>query len=493
MKLLWPAYLCVCVDFMGLALTIPVQPYLADDLGASAFQISALVGTFSLGQLVGNVVMGRLSDKIGRKPIIIMSLAASTASYVVCALAEALPVLFLARGLCGICGGTMPVAQAMVLDVVKDFRDIPKYMGLCGASLGLGFTIGPAIGAATVEMWGVSGAFYTCAAISGAVLLLAATSIQETNPSVIARTQQHAAAGTAGGGKPWGGAGGGGAAPAPEKFGVVIWACAGSMFLNAFCFSIMNGLAAITINVQFGWGPTETGIFLTVIGVLQIVMNAALAPWLINKVGACWANVIGSVMQAGGILYASVGLLGPQLMLWWSLCWGWALMQPSLSTAVGAVVSPRRRGAAMGLVMGSMAFGRTAAPFIAGALFEAKDLLLSPDYTRSAVDGLFGRKDRDPSCVSDVLVASTGCTKPSYTAEFITTYSLSPYFLGSVLALLAVVVMLVFVPKHLAPPSHHGGGGKGGGGGRGPGEEEKSHGPSSPAAAADATAAPSGP
>ena len=80
-------------------LTIPrgPQPYLADELGASSFQISALVGTFSFGQLVGNVVMGQLSDRIGRKPIVLMSLAASTVSYVICGLAGALPVLFLAR------------------------------------------------------------------------------------------------------------------------------------------------------------------------------------------------------------------------------------------------------------------------------------------------------------------------------------------------------------------------------------------------------------
>lgn len=456
MSYLWPAYLCVVVDFMGLALTIPVQPFLADTLGASAFQISALVGTFSAGQLLGNIVMGRLSDKIGRKPIILLSLAASTVSYVICGLAESLFVLYLARGLCGICGGTMPVAQAMVLDVVKDFKQMPKYLALVGASLGVGFTIGPAIGAATVEAWGVSEAFYVCAALSGCVFLVALGTIVETNPAVLARKGLPAIGRTGHGGPPPAGGKPGGkpgpqAAPAAPGFGPVIWACAASMFLNSVCFSTMNGLAALTLNIQFGWAATQTGIFLTVIGVFQVVMNAVIAPRVINAVGASHANKLGSVMQAGGILYATVGTLGPHLLLWWSLVWGWAFMQPSLSTAVGAVCSVQRRGAAMGVLMGSMACGRTIAPFIAGALFEA-NFLLSPNYELSEVDGLFARRDRDPLCVGAVAAAG-GCTPPKYSSEFITTYSLSPYLLGSVCATAAVAVAFLFIPAELKPPA----------------------------------------
>ena len=112
-RLSLPQYMCVFVDFMGLALTIPIQPFLADELDASPTQISMLVGVFSLGQLVGNMVMGQLSDKIGRKPIICASLICSTLSYIVCGFADTLTVLFIARGFCGICGvrssQTMPV------------------------------------------------------------------------------------------------------------------------------------------------------------------------------------------------------------------------------------------------------------------------------------------------------------------------------------------------------------------------------------------------
>ena len=126
---LWPAYMCVMVDYMGLALTIPIQPFLAADLGGSAAHASALVGTYSAGQLIGNIVMGRVSDRHGRRPVIIFSLLASTVGYVLCGVSQSLWFLFLARGVCGICGGTMPVAQAIVLDVVTDYTQRPKYLG----------------------------------------------------------------------------------------------------------------------------------------------------------------------------------------------------------------------------------------------------------------------------------------------------------------------------------------------------------------------------
>ena len=167
---------------------------------------------------------------------------------------------------------------------------------------------------------------------------------------------------------------------------------------------------------------TEAGVFLTAIGAFQIIMNACIAPWLINRVGAAVANVIATIMQGCGIMYPLIELLGPQLLMWWISCWGWAIMQPSLSTAVGAVASPWRRGAAMGFVMGSMALARGLAPFVGGALFEL-DLLNSKDFATSQAVGLFEREARDPSCVSAAATNATGCVLPRYTIEFRTTYS----------------------------------------------------------------------
>ena len=184
----------------------------------------------------------------------------------------------------------------------------------------------------------LSGAFFVCAALSGAVTVLACFKVEETNPAV---TGQAAAA--AGPPDKKGPPQGKPDAQPSKGFGLPIWGCVLSMFLNAFCFSTMNALATLTINVQFGWGPTEIGIFLAIVGALQVLMTAGIGPWLINKIGAPLTNVIGSVWSGAGILYPLVETVGPQLVFWLLLCWGWALMQPSLSTAIGAVCRPDQR------------------------------------------------------------------------------------------------------------------------------------------------------
>jgi hypothetical protein len=234
------------------------------------------------------------------------------------------------------------------------------------------------------------------------------------------------------------------------------------MFLNAFCFATMNGIAPLTLNTQFGWTAVHVGIFLTAIGVLQILMNAVIAPWLIKRVGAALANVVGSVLSGVGILYPAIRLLGPQLMFWLALCWGWALQQPTLSTAIGAVAHPAKRGAAMGLLMGMMSLGRTVSPFCAGALYQSQ-MILTEDYSITQADGLFAREARDAACVgteevdgvlkpcvtaacTSAIVEATGCTPPSYPQEFQPIFSLSPYILSACVSGLAVLLVLVAVP-----------------------------------------------
>ena len=225
------------------------------------------------------------------------------------------------------------------------------------------------------------------------------------------------------------------------------------MFFNAFSFAVMNGLAPLSINVQFGMGPAEIGVFLTFIGIYQIMMNVVIGPAMINKWGAPATNVFGSIAGGVGILYPSMRLLLPQLLFWIMLSTGWSLMQPSLATSIGAVCHPAKRGAAMGLMMAFMSLGRTIAPFCAGALFESS-IFVTEDYAFSQIDGPFGRSARDPTCINATYAAATGCTVPDYEIEFQTSYSLSPYMLGTCMCVFATITVLVFVPMKLPAPSH---------------------------------------
>lgn len=207
------------IDMMGLAVTIPVQPFIASDLGASASQIAMLTGCFSVGQLLGSLIMGKLSDIIGRKNVIILSMAASTASYLLAGFAESLVMLFIARGFCGVCGGTMPVVQAMVLDVVSDPKQRPEMLALVGAAGGSGFVIGPAIGGICAQLFGLSSAFFLCAILGGGGTILALVYVKET--SVQGKGEGEASEKPAGG------------------FGMVVWILCLAMFINSCEFALL--------------------------------------------------------------------------------------------------------------------------------------------------------------------------------------------------------------------------------------------------------------
>ncbi len=139
-------FLTVFIDLMGFGILIPILPTFASkDLGVSDFGIGIIVAVYSLMQFLFNPVFGRISDKIGRRPVITVSLLFTATSYVIFAFANSFWILFLSRMLAGIGGSNIGVAQAYIADVT-DKRNRSKGMGLIGAAFGLGFVFGPMIG-----------------------------------------------------------------------------------------------------------------------------------------------------------------------------------------------------------------------------------------------------------------------------------------------------------------------------------------------------------
>ena len=216
---------------------IPVQAFIAADLGATAAQIAVLTGCFSVGQLVGSLIMGKLSDHIGRKSVVILSLASSTVSYILAAFADTLWLLFVARGFCGLCGGTMPVVQAMVLDVVSDPEERPQMLAMCGAAAGLGFVVGPVIGGVCAELFGLSSGYILCAILGGIGTILALVYIQETNTHAKGEAEETIPESPAGG------------------FGLVVWTLCLTMFINSCAFATSSRLWS-TIRKSVYWSDS---------------------------------------------------------------------------------------------------------------------------------------------------------------------------------------------------------------------------------------------
>ncbi len=138
-------FLIVFVDLVGFGLVIPLLPFYAVRFAASPQQVTLLVATYSLLQLVTAPFLGRLSDRIGRRPVLGFSMAVSAVAYLWLGHADALWMLFAARALAGACAGNIAAAQAYIADVTTP-ENRAKGMGLIGAAFGLGFIIGPALG-----------------------------------------------------------------------------------------------------------------------------------------------------------------------------------------------------------------------------------------------------------------------------------------------------------------------------------------------------------
>jgi DHA1 family tetracycline resistance protein-like MFS transporter len=138
-------FLIVFVDLVGFGVIIPLLPFYGEHFQASPAVVGLLMATYSLAQFVSAPVLGRLSDRIGRKPVLSVSLAGAAASYLLLAFADELWMLFAARAIGGLMAGNISTAFAYVADVTTP-ANRAKGMGLIGAAFGLGFIFGPAIG-----------------------------------------------------------------------------------------------------------------------------------------------------------------------------------------------------------------------------------------------------------------------------------------------------------------------------------------------------------
>lgn len=179
-------FLTVFIDLVGFGIVVPLVPVYSRHLGASGLVIGTIIAAFSAMQFLFAPIWGRLSDRIGRRPVLLLSTAGAALSYVVFALASgledhptALILLVVSRVCAGICGGNIVVAQAYIADITPP-DDRSRRMGLIGMAFGLGFIFGPIIGGLSLQYWGSGGPGWVAAGLCAANFVLAFTVLAES-------------------------------------------------------------------------------------------------------------------------------------------------------------------------------------------------------------------------------------------------------------------------------------------------------------------------
>src|SRR5205814_8649858 len=142
---LFPLFLTVFIDLVGFGIIIPILPLYAEQFHATPVAIGWLTGVYSGMQIIFTPILGKLSDRFGRRPVLMVSIAGTAIGFALMGMATALPLLFVARILAGITGGNISIPQAYIADVTAP-ENRSKAMGMIGAAFGLGFTFGPMIG-----------------------------------------------------------------------------------------------------------------------------------------------------------------------------------------------------------------------------------------------------------------------------------------------------------------------------------------------------------
>ena len=362
------------VDLAAFGLIIPLQANYADRLGASGLTFGLLVGIYSLMQFVFNPVLGRWSDRIGRRPVLIASVAGSAASHALLGFADlagSLPLLFMARTLDGITGANVATAQAYIADVTTS-ENRAKGMGLFGAAFGFGFVAGPALGAALAfvggrisgEQYGTAWPAFGAAAIAIVALFLVWRFLPESRkPGAVSKEQVRLL--TLGRIRA--------AFSHPrlrELFVTIFWA--------TFAFVLLEVSLVYLCAHRFGLTEGGTGLLYAYFGVMMVVVQGGLVGRLVRRFGeprllatAPFITALGFVLISGVPMASGLGAAWSLLIIGcMPTALGHGLTGPNLSALISRQADSGRQGITLGLSQGVGSLARAVAPPVGGFLFD---------------------------------------------------------------------------------------------------------------------------
>jgi DHA1 family tetracycline resistance protein-like MFS transporter len=357
MKPLYILFIVCIIDVLGFGVLIPLVPYMGVRFGASPGVITAILGSYSLCQLLAAPLWGRLSDRYGRRPILTSSLAGACLSYVILGLAHGLFMLLLARMLAGAMAGNLAAAFAYASDVSAP-EDRAKSMGVVGAAIGLGFTLGMPIGGVLAGDDPQTANFLRPALVSAALSILAILLVRMLLPESRAEHKQANVRGSR-----------------PLQLLAqrpALRAIAAAALLVTCTQGMLESIFALWALNRFGFGPRSASYALFVVAIAAVltqgglvrVLAPRLGERLLGAFGACvyTLGLVAVVAAGSSLLLVAAGLL---------LCgFGSGAFIPSASALASKQSTGADRGAVMGTYQASTSLARVIGPFASGWIYQ---------------------------------------------------------------------------------------------------------------------------
>ncbi|MEZ5959215.1 MAG: MFS transporter [Hyphomonadaceae bacterium] len=348
----------VLIGMTGFGIFLPIFPFLSLDLGATPTTTTIAMGAYSLGQLISSPLWGRLSDRVGRKPILITGLIGGVISYVWIAHAGTVYDLGAARLFGGLMAGNVGAAFAAAADLADD-KTRARNMGLLGAAVGLGFIGGPALGALLIGHEPTRADFVQvcyASAVLAALAAVAAVLFFRESLAPEARAQK---------------------GQKPESRVALLMSRASLlrfiivMFLAIAAQALMETTFALWADAELQWGPREVGWTLAGMAAGAALLQGGGAGRAARVLGERLTLLIGLALFAAGFAGLAVSHEAPTMAAsLTALVIGLGLATPALNALIATQASDSERGAVMGISQSASALGRVAGPLSAGVLFD---------------------------------------------------------------------------------------------------------------------------
>ncbi|MCE7934229.1 MAG: MFS transporter [Chlorobi bacterium CHB2] len=356
-KALVSIFLVVAVDVLGLTIVIPLLPFYAEEFGASPIVVGLLFASFAVCQFLAGPILGRISDRIGRRPTLIFSQIGTFIGFLVLGFANSLFLLFIARIIDGVTAGNLSIAQAYISDVTKP-EERTKAFGFIGIAFGLGFLIGPAM-SGFLSDFGHSVPAFAAAGLSLTSIICTIVLLPSTPVAP---------------------------SPSPRKgrlsgFSEYLRRPATrrsllEFFAFALAFALLIGGLAMFLERQFGFKARETGYLFAFSGLMGAIVQGGLVGRLATAWGEVKLSTIGFFAMA--ISYIPMGFIHDWRLFLIGVVvggFGSSVTRPALTTLLTKSVGPHEQGEALGVSQSLNSIAQIIGPILAGALIEQGQLV----------------------------------------------------------------------------------------------------------------------